>query len=69
MPTIVMSCEKDLGHVRRSIGCVDKELLTFACDTAICGISMLEKCDLKQGHMQMGVLQRSEQRACFTKGG
>lgn len=41
MATIVMSFGKGIGHVRKGVGCADKELLTFGDGTAICGICML----------------------------
>lgn len=71
MPTLETSCEKGIGYVRKSMyGCIDKELLTSMHDTAICGIFMLKKCELKLGHMQMGILRKSEEwRACFMREG
>lgn len=52
------------------MGCKDKELLTSLLDLALCGISMLKTCELKQGQMQMGgvtEISRMESPICKRK--
>lgn len=52
-----MSYENDIGYIRKGICCIDKELLTFLFDTAVCGVSLLKKRELKQGHTDGDIME------------
>lgn len=54
MPTVEISCENDIGYVRKNTSCIDKALLTSVPGAAICGIYMLKNMWIKTGTYRWG---------------